>query len=690
MKQKTAYKRKNLSLIVSGLKRFFLPERGVLKPAPYAVIFSLALALGLLIMFLSAFQRLDWSLYDRYVQLATRNPTPAPGIIVVAIDEPSFQEIGLQWPWPRSFHASLVEALHEAGARTIVFDVIFDTSSQNPEDDTLFADAVRSAGNVVLAADMQETADQAYAISQWIEPTDELAQAARGTGIARVPYDPDGRVRRTPLEFQGRPSLAMAAAQLQPGFVAPRHPEAQRLIDFHGITRMGIKTVSYYQALQYKEMLPPGTFKDAIVFVGLSLTSAPVVKYSVDSFLTPFPTQLPGVEVHATILDSLLRNRFLREPFSTSLAIALFGVFLSLLMAPLFYRTGGFSSLMAALGVSLLLVLLGYLLLAVFGVRIPVIPPLIPLFCVFILSYFYRFILGVVERRLILGAFKHYLAPAIVDRILADPGQLRLGGAAYRVTVLFTDLAGFSTISEKLKPDELHDLLTSYFRAMMDILLEEHATLDKFIGDAIMVYFGCPVEEPMHPRLACRSAIRMQARMTDLNQGWQERGYPSLHMRIGVNTGNVVAGNMGTEGVFNYTILGDSVNLASRLEGVNKEYGTSTIISEDTYREVGDAVAARELDCIRVKGKSQPVSIYELATLSGELPAEKGRIFDAYAEALSLYRHRRWDQAMEAFQEIVSRDGNDGPSKTMCGRSSYYLQNPPPDDWDGVYTMLTK
>jgi len=224
----------------------------------------------------------------------------------------------------------------------------------------------------------------------------------------------------------------------------------------------------------------------------------------------------------------------------------------------------------------------------------------------------------------------------------------------------------------------------------MDILLQEHATLDKFIGDAIMVYFGCPVQENDHPLYACRSAIRMQHRVGELNQVWETRGLPPLHMRVGINTGSVVAGNMGTESIFNYTIIGDSVNLASRLEGVNKEYGTSTIISADTYQRVAPLVTARELDCIRVKGKSEPVAIYELLSLAGESSPETQRTFSTYSEGLALYRKRAWVVALEKFQTVLDSEPNDSPSRTMMERAKYYLENPPADGWDGVYTMLHK
>jgi adenylate cyclase len=676
---------KRLQKATRALGIFFVPERGALEWRPFAIVVVLGLGLGLVAANLSPL--LDWAMYDDFVVLSTEKATAAPSIVVVAIDDPSFAEIGLKWPWPRTLHAALLRDLHAAGARAVAFDIIFDTPSRDAADDADFAAALKESGNVVLASDWQETADQAFSVTQWIEPIPVLRDAAQAVGVARLPLDPDKKMRRSPATFQGEPSLALAVARLQPGFAPPKDPEAARLLHYNGDTRFGITTKSYYQVLEH--LLPADVFKDKIVLVGLAMAAAPVLLHS-DVFLTPYPNPVPGVLIQATALDSMLRSRYIRDQFATFAATALLGLVLALLLSFLFYRAGAFVGFAAVLGLGLMLVAGSYLSYSSLQARIPVISPFLTVVLVFAVCYLYRFILGIVERRMILGAFKHYLAPAIVDSIIKDPAQLRLGGAAYEVTVIFTDLAGFSTISEKLSPEKLHDLLTSYFREMMDILLVENATLDKFIGDAIMVYFGCPVVDPAHPLQACRAALRMQDRLHALNAGWKTEGYPHLHMRIGINSGSVVAGNMGTESIFNYTILGDNVNLASRLEGVNKEYGTATIISEDTWRQVADRVSTRELDRIRVKGKNAPVAIYELAALAGELAPAAAAVFSAYAEGLRSYRERRWAEARDAFQSILAREPDDGPSATMQARAEEYQKNPPPDDWDGVYTMLHK
>lgn len=286
-------------------------------------------------------------------------------------------------------------------------------------------------------------------------------------------------------------------------------------------------------------------------------------------------------------------------------------------------------------------------------------------------------------------AFQHYVAPAIVEQMLNDPSRLKLGGEEYEVTVLFSDLEGFTTLSELLTPAELSTHLGGYFKEMLDELLAERGTLDKLIGDAIMVYFGCPIADERHAVQACRGALAMQRRMIDLNARWGAQNLPRLRTRIGINTGRAVAGNMGTDTIFNYTILGDCVNLASRLEGVNKEYGTLTIVGEDTWSRVRDAFEARELDWIRVKGKRRPVAIYELAAETGALDQARRDVFGRFAEGLALYREGRWREAAAAVQGALALDGADGPSLTIASRCAYYLEHPP-DAWEGVHVMKTK
>ena len=672
---------------MSRLRRFFLPEQGHVRLAPFAAIAAAGLAAGLAVGSSSLTQRAEWGLYDRFATIATLRPQPPDDIVAVAIDEPSFSEMQMQWPWPRSVHAALIDSLVKAGAHTIVLDLLFDEPSTSDEDRAL-ADAMRRAGNVVLASDRAETTDRGYRIDQWVEPLPLFADAAAAVAAAGVERDPDGVIRRAAGAIDGRPTLSLAAASRRLGFVPPRDPERGRLIHFLGAPRRGIVTVSYYQAIK-PGLLPADMFRGKIVLVGRSLSAAAAIDQP-DHFRTPVAVAMPGVEIHASQVDTLLRRRSIANPFEGYLAWLSWVVAAGIVAAVASFVLTPQIGLIALAGSIVLAGGAAYLALATYYVRVPVVAPVVAAAAVFTSTAAYRFALGQRERRLIKRAFQNYVAPAIVKQMLDDPRRLKLGGEAYDVTVIFTDLEGFTSVAETLSPEALKQRLTTYFKAMMDVLLVEHATLDKFIGDAIMVYFGCPVPDAAHPQQACRAALAMQRRLAALNDEWHRVGAPPLQMRIGVNTGTATAGNMGTDEIFNYTILGDCVNLASRLEGVNKYYGTRIIVGDDTRSRVDGLFEWRELDWIRVKGKAHPVAIHELLGEARGLSDRMRSIRDRYAEGLRLYRMRNWSDAAEEFRIVLDLDPNDGPSRTLLDRCMHAVQDPPPEPWDGVYALATK
>jgi adenylate cyclase len=674
------------NLIAPRLRQFFLPEHGAVRGAPFAAIALVGLAVGLLAGASSPAQRIEWSLYDRFTSIATRNPRPPDDIVVVAIDEPSFSEMGMQWPWPRRVHARLIDALVRGGARTIVFDLLFDEPSA-VEDDQALADAVRRAGNVVLASDRAITTDRGYEIAQWVEPLPQLAQGAAAVAAVGVDRDPDGVIRRIVATLDGRPTLSLAAAR-QFGLVAPTGGDRPRLIHFLGAPRRGIVTVSYYQAIE-PGLLPADMFRGKVVLVGRSLSAAAALDQP-DHFRTPVAVAMPGVEIHASQVDTLLRRCAVADPFERMRELLGWAALAGIAAAIVSFRMPPHIGA-AALGlVFLTAIAAAYAALASYNVRVPIIAPLLAVTGVFTSTSAYRFALGQRERRLIRRAFQHYVAPAIVEQMLDDPSRLKLGGETYDVTVIFTDLAGFTSVAEGLTPEELRARLSTYFKAMMEVLLAEHATLDKFIGDAIMVYFGCPIADAGHPAQACRAALAMQQRLNALNEEWRRVGTPALHMRIGVNTGAAVAGNMGTDEIFNYTILGDCVNLASRLEGVNKQYATRTIVGEDTWTRVQHEFETRELDWIRVKGKARPVAIYELLGVANALSDQMRAVRTLYAEGLALYRQRQWTEAAARFRGALDVNPSDGPSRILLERCTQAAATPPPEPWDGVYVMTTK
>ena len=258
------------------------------------------------------------------------------------------------------------------------------------------------------------------------------------------------------------------------------------------------------------------------------------------------------------------------------------------------------------------------------------------------------------------------------------------------MTAFFSDVASFSTISEQLTPEELVALLNEYLTAMCDIIAETDGTVDKFEGDAIIAFWGAPLSQPDHARLACFAAIDMQNHMVGYRDRLAREGRPALNVRMGLNTGRMLVGNMGSAQRMDYTIMGDAVNLAARLEGANKFYQTYTMISGFTYDQVADDVEARELDLIRVVGKREAVRVYELLDRRGQLEPEKVELLGCYNRGLELYKERRFADAIAAFREALEVSPLDGPSLTYVDRCEDYLEAPPEADWDGVYTLTSK
>jgi adenylate cyclase len=675
--------------MLARLRAFFLPERGVVSPHPYATVAAAGIAIGVAIALSDAAQRIEWSVYDRLVREEASGHPPAPGLVVVAIDEASFAEIGMMWPWPRSMHAALVDQLAQAGARSIAFDVIFDAPSADPDEDQAFAEAIARAGNVILGVDQAVIDERGYALTQWSEPIAPLASAAAGRGVVRIPYDPDFVLRRAAMLHDDRPSLALAVASREPGFTPPPEldPRGAHLFRFNGGPRAGVLTVSYYQALDAAASLPAGLFKDKHVLVGRSL-AATSIDETQDHFVTPVHPRMAGVEVHATIVDALLRSRFVKAPFGSRAVLVLFGAVVAALTALALYFVGPLLAPLIAAGTVVTLGVVSYVAF-MNGVHVPAVGASFTIATTYALTAAYRYGLATRERRMIKRAFQHYVSPAIVEQMLDDPSRLKLGGEEYEVTVLFSDLEGFTTLSEYLTPAQLSSHLGEYFREMLDVLLPQRGTLDKLIGDAIMMYFGCPIPDARHAAQACRGALAMQNRMRALNEQWGRQSLPRLRTRVGINTGIAVAGNMGTNTIFNFTIIGDCVNLASRLEGVNKEYGTLITIGEDTRKLVHDEFETRELDWIRVKGKARPVAIYELAAEKGQIDDRWQEVGKRFADGLNAYRLQRWDTAAAAFAAALEIDPADGPSKVFSARCRHYRAHPP-DAWDGVHVMHVK
>jgi len=305
----------------------------------------------------------------------------------------------------------------------------------------------------------------------------------------------------------------------------------------------------------------------------------------------------------------------------------------------------------------------------------------------------YRALVEEKEKRKVRGYFGQYVSPEVVRQLLLDPKLVE--PRKTEISVMFSDIRGFTTISEKLDAQQLAQFLNEYLSDMSTIVLKNLGTLDKFIGDAVMAFWNAPVEVEGHAVKACEGALQMMASVREIQTKWEAQGRPHLDIGIGINTGNASVGQMGSTSRNAYTALGDTVNLSSRLEGLNKDYGTHIIVNETTYAATQAGFVFRELDLIRVKGKTEPVTIYELIGRAGELsvygePEDLEKRLAAFRQARELYTQRQWEAAQRAFETILAKWDGDGPSRTYWKRCQEYLFDEPPSAWDGVFTMTHK
>jgi adenylate cyclase len=320
-----------------------------------------------------------------------------------------------------------------------------------------------------------------------------------------------------------------------------------------------------------------------------------------------------------------------------------------------------------------------------------VVPPIAAVFANYVGSAVYQYLTERKQKVMIKGMFSQYLNPHVVNELIAHPEKLKLGGERKELTVLFSDIAGFTSFSEKLAPEELVNVLNEYLSAMTEIVLKNDGTLDKYEGDLVMAFWGAPIELDNNALHACTAALEMQESLVQIREKWSAEGKPNVHVRIGLNTGEMVVGNMGGVGKFDYTVIGDSVNLGSRLEGANKEYGTYIMASERTQDMVKEYFVFRELDLLIVKGKTKPIKVFELlGRKSNGVAQEKISAVGEYHKGLEMYRRKEFAAAIQQFAKALAIDPSDEPSRLYTERSQALLTTPPPDNWDGVFVLKTK
>ncbi len=672
--------------------------------------------------------------YDMRVRAFASEPDPEHEVVLILVNQGS-----LNWaletqrqphPWPREYYRFIADFARRAGAESLTFDILFtDDSFFGVGDDIRFAEAVERYGPAVNAGfygvetGTHETfpdymSDSVAAVetsgleharvndfARAFFPVPELSQASARVGNVNIVPDSDGVYRRAPLigRFDGRsvPILALAAyleatgestLEFASNGRAIRIGEQQVPLDSTGqiIPRFEVlyqdrTRLSAAAIIQSEDRLsrdaeePPPVAPEELegrhVMVGYS---APGL---LDLRPLPVGSEIPGVAFHAAMLENLLSGRFIREP-ATAVRFAYVGLlaFFAGLLGAL--ARGTILTVASLVGALVVPVALGLAFYAP-GIWLPIVVPVTAGLVAATSAAIWNYATEGRERRFIKGAFSQYLSPAVIERLLDDPSRLQLGGERRELTIFFSDLQGFTSLSEGLTPDELTQLLNEYLSEMTELVTGSGGTVDKYEGDAIIAFWNAPLDVPDHPAVAVRAALRCQRRLAELRPGFRRRVGKDLRMRIGLNTGEAVVGNMGSSSRFDYTMLGDAVNLAARLEGNNKQFGTYTMISAATASRLPEDIACRELGRIAVVGRQVPVQVFEpMFREDYEAGSDRYRVF---AEALALYYEGRFSEARDRFLEL-----SDDPPAVAYAERCKSLGADPPLEWNGVWIMESK
>ncbi|MDD7275196.1 MAG: CHASE2 domain-containing protein [Treponema sp.] len=693
-----------------------------------AVIVAVTVAVVLVLEGLSLFQRPENMWYDSRMVRTASSHGPSDEIAVVLLDQDSLdwaqQELGWSWPWPRSAYGDIVSYFNLGGAASLAFDVLFtEPSVYGPQDDAAFVQACAEYGRVVQTVyfeasqgrdslwkeafpqpPLQNDLAQASAISSdedLLFPIDSIATSAAVLGNITGSSDWDKVIRRAkayrPYQSYLVPTLGVAPlfAAGEDGPDPELEPKNGRLLRFQPsldsyVPYSAGQILQSYYAIQagQEPLLESDMFQDMYVFFGFY---APGL---FDICTTPMSAVYPGVGVHITQLDNYLQDSFL-SPTTFPVEVALVVVLAFLGAVPLslaeIFRLHKLNVLVSVAWMAifgLLFVVLSYGVFAA-GFVLPMMPPLVALVLAFFSAMVVSYRQEGRQRRYLKSAFRHYLSPAVIDTLIAHPESLVLGGERRHISIFFSDVQGFTSISERLSPEELTSLLNDYLSQMTDILLESGGTIDKYEGDAIIAFWNAPVELHDHGRRAVEAMIRCQEKLAQLRPQLEQRAGRPFYMRVGINTGDAVVGNMGSSSRFDYTMLGDSVNLAARLEGLNKQFGTYSMCSAASKEEAlafGTELRFRELARVAVVGKKEAVTVFE--PMNANEYAERQAVLDAFSQGLQLFYQGKFPEALEAFSAIQKEDA---PAAHYVAKCRELLENPPDlSSWEGVWVATSK
>jgi adenylate cyclase len=687
----------------------------------------------------------DYRYQQRYLRLKDSpdawNPKQA-NVIIIGINDKDAAALPETFPFPRSYYAHVIENLEHAGVLAIVLDITFD-SKRDSASDAIFEQVLNKYNNVVLAAKSEEeTGGGKYHISTLERSYGNVFyKHGRRVGITNIAgKDRDDVARRYyPMMTVGNfltptlgfaalnaafnlPDTAIAAIEapniLLHDRIIPTVDGRSFLLNYYGPS----KTFRY---LKFTEVIDDSTFKTKeeldvgedinefdideevrsslkgkIVLIGSTMPEEHDF-HSIPILNEDGTSSMNGVEIHATAIQNVLDQSYVRRA-DPALELALV-IFLSLVSFLVIFRIRVIKVRYVVLLEAASIVVVALLIFAVFeiavrsfmnnSILINIVYPGLAVVLAYLGAAVYQYLGERQQKALIKNVFSKYISAAVVNELVANPEKAKLGGDRRELTVFFSDIAGFTSISEQFyaKPEGLVELLNEYLDEMTGIVLKHEGTLDKYEGDAIMAFWGAPIPQKDHALRTCLASLEMQKRLAVLRPKWKKEGRPALEVRIGIYTGTMIVGNMGGRDRFDYTVIGDSVNLASRLEGANKQYGSSTMISDITYQHVKGQVAVRELDLIQVKGKTEPVKVWELlGTADMAMTDNQKQSLEIYHEGLRLYRERNWQEAIAYFQQAKQLDPGCRVADIYEQRANLYQLNPPPADWKGVFVMTTK
>jgi adenylate cyclase len=678
----------------------------------------------------------EWKTWDWRVNAMAKPAATTPKIRIILLDQPSLdwgkKENGLSWPWPREVYDPIIQFCQRSGAKALAFDVVFtENSVYGVEDDQAIASAIHDSKNFVgtvslshssgdqksWPASAPEPAFKVQGLAEWLSTMDgsdlvfshasfnvpEISAASGILGDVKFNPDPDNVYRRAILfhVFDGRvvPSLGLAsyltanpgtAMKIEPGNLIigdkkiPIDQQGKSILNFRGPsgTHEAKSAFSVIQSELFlqngeKPTIDPDFFKDAYVFFGFSASGL----YDLRS--APVSGLFPGVEIHATMLDNILADDFFKSVSTSSVVII---TLLIALIAGL--ATSSVSGIVKSSFVYIFIIIAPVVLCLLAYHELLWLPVVVQETGVVLTIFSAGLIYYTTEGRqkmFIKNAFKQYLSHAVIEQLIQYPENLKLGGERRMLSIFFSDLEGFTSISEGLEPEALTTLLNEYLTAMTDIIQEEEGgTVDKYEGDAIIALWNAPLLQQDHARRCVRAALRCQSRLAELRPMFRERLGKDLKMRIGMNSGAAIVGNMGSHNRFDYTMIGDAVNLASRLEGINKQFGTYTIISHSTMEQMDGLFPVRELARVAVVGRKEPVVVYEPMMLD-EFESRK-KDFEVFAQGLALFYKGDFSGAAAVFADIEATDPAAGHYIKKCREM---IENPPAE-WHGVWVITSK